>query len=33
MWILFTLVDSALVVYQKYVRSLERNEQEALWAD
>jgi uncharacterized protein (DUF2236 family) len=33
MWILFTLVDSALVVYQKYVRSLERDEQEALWAD
>jgi uncharacterized protein (DUF2236 family) len=24
MWILFTLVDSALVVYQKYVRSLAR---------
>jgi uncharacterized protein (DUF2236 family) len=33
MWILFTLVDSALVVYQKYVRSLARDEQEALWAD
>jgi uncharacterized protein (DUF2236 family) len=34
MWIfLFTLVDSALVVYQTYVRSLARDEQEALWAD
>jgi uncharacterized protein (DUF2236 family) len=33
MWILYTLVDSALVVYQKYVRSLERDEQEVLWAD
>lgn len=33
MWILFTLVDSGLVVYQKYVRRLARDEQAAYWAD
>jgi uncharacterized protein (DUF2236 family) len=33
MWVLFTLVDSALVVYGKYVRSIDRDEQAALWDD
>ncbi|HWF34075.1 MAG TPA: oxygenase MpaB family protein [Solirubrobacteraceae bacterium] len=33
LWVLFTLVDSALVVYQKYVRSLSRTEVEAYWED
>jgi uncharacterized protein (DUF2236 family) len=33
LWVLFTLVDSALVVYGRYVRSLSRAEQAALWED
>jgi uncharacterized protein (DUF2236 family) len=33
LWVLFTLVDSALVVYQKYVRTLQRDEQAAYWED
>ncbi|MGO9248281.1 MAG: oxygenase MpaB family protein [Solirubrobacteraceae bacterium] len=33
LWVLFTLVDSALVVYQRYVRSLSRAEEEAFWED
>jgi uncharacterized protein (DUF2236 family) len=33
LWILFTLVDSGLVVYQKYVRSLSEREQAAYWDD
>jgi uncharacterized protein (DUF2236 family) len=33
MWVLFTLVDSATVVYGKYVRSISRDEQAALWQD
>ena len=33
MWVLFTLVDSASVVYQKYVRALSHRDQEALWQD
>jgi uncharacterized protein (DUF2236 family) len=33
MWVLFGLVDSALVVYQKYVRTLSEAEQAALWDD
>ena len=33
LWVLFTLVDSALVVYQKYVRALTRDEQAAYWDD
>jgi uncharacterized protein (DUF2236 family) len=33
LWVLFTLADSALVVYGKYVRRLGRREQEALWQD
>jgi len=32
-WILATLVDSALVVYQKYVRPLTRDERDAYWQD
>jgi uncharacterized protein (DUF2236 family) len=33
MWVLFTLVDSALVVYQLYVKSLSDDEQAAYWED
>jgi uncharacterized protein (DUF2236 family) len=33
MWVLFTLVDSALVVYGTYVGGLGREEQAALWRD
>jgi len=33
MWVLFTLVDSAVVVYRKYVRGLSRAEEAALWDD
>jgi uncharacterized protein (DUF2236 family) len=33
MWVLFTLVDSATVVYGKYVESMSRDEQAALWQD
>jgi uncharacterized protein (DUF2236 family) len=33
LWILACLVDSALVVYQKYVRSLSRDERDAYWRD
>jgi uncharacterized protein (DUF2236 family) len=33
MWVLFTLVDSAAVVYRKYVRSISRQEEAALWQD
>jgi uncharacterized protein (DUF2236 family) len=33
LWVLFSLVDSAVVVYGMYVRSLDRREQEALWQD
>jgi uncharacterized protein (DUF2236 family) len=33
MWILFTLVDSALLVYGMYVGPLTRAEQEAYWED
>ena len=33
MWILYTLVDSAIVVYQLYVASLDEDEQERFWAD
>jgi uncharacterized protein (DUF2236 family) len=33
MWVLFTLVDSAVVVYDKYVRSISRQEEAALWQD
>jgi uncharacterized protein (DUF2236 family) len=33
LWVLFTLVDSALVVYRRYVRSLSHAEQAAFWED
>jgi uncharacterized protein (DUF2236 family) len=33
MWVLFTLVDSALVVYQLYVERLDEEEQQAYWDD
>jgi uncharacterized protein (DUF2236 family) len=33
LWILACLVDSALVVYQKYVRSLTPGERDAYWRD
>jgi uncharacterized protein (DUF2236 family) len=33
LWILACLVDSALVVYAKYVRSLSRDERDAYWRD
>ena len=33
MWVLFTLVDSALVVYQLYVRKLTDDQQAAYWED
>lgn len=33
MWILYTLVDSAIVVYRKYVGALDEADQSALWRD
>jgi uncharacterized protein (DUF2236 family) len=33
MWVLFTLIDSATVVYRKYVGRLSRSEEAALWDD
>jgi uncharacterized protein (DUF2236 family) len=33
LWVLFTLVDSALVVYRKYVGSLTREEEADYWED
>jgi uncharacterized protein (DUF2236 family) len=33
LWIIATLVDSNLLVYQRYVRELSRDEQEAYWQD
>jgi uncharacterized protein (DUF2236 family) len=33
LWVLFTLVDSAVVVYRKYVGALSRDEEDALWHD
>ena len=33
MWVLFTLVDSGLVVYQLYVGGLDRHERAAYWED
>ncbi|ADB54269.1 oxygenase MpaB family protein [Conexibacter woesei] len=33
LWILATLVDSGLVVYQRYVRALTRDERDAYWRD
>jgi uncharacterized protein (DUF2236 family) len=33
LWVLFTLVDSGIVVYDKYVRSMRRDERAAYWDD
>ncbi len=33
LWILATLVDSAVIVYERYVGRLRRAEKEALWTD
>jgi uncharacterized protein (DUF2236 family) len=33
LWILACMADSALVVYQRYVRSLSRGERDAFWQD
>jgi uncharacterized protein (DUF2236 family) len=33
MWVLFTLVDSGIVVYSKYVRSMDDEMQAAYWDD
>ena len=33
MWVLFTLVDSGLVVYRTYVRGLSREDEAAYWKD
>ena len=33
LWVLYTLVDSALVVYGKYVAALDDDEQDAFWQD
>jgi uncharacterized protein (DUF2236 family) len=33
LWILFTLVDSSLVVFRTYVRSLTRTEEASYWED
>jgi uncharacterized protein (DUF2236 family) len=33
LWILYTLVDSSLVVFRNYVRSLTRSEEAAYWED
>jgi uncharacterized protein (DUF2236 family) len=33
LWVLFTLVDSSLVVYRRYVGNLSREEEAALWQD
>ena len=33
LWILACLVDSALTVYQRYVRALSRDERDAYWRD
>ena len=33
LWILFTLVDSGIVVYRRYVRDMSRDEEAAYWQD
>jgi len=33
LWVLFTLVDSGIVVYSRYVRALSRAEEAAYWQD
>src|SRR5690242_19904803 len=33
LWILVTLVDSSLIVYDRYIGALDRNQRESYWAD
>lgn len=33
MWVLFTLVDSGIVVYERFVKRMSRDEKERYWAD
>jgi len=33
MWVLFSLVDSGIVVYERFVRSMSEGEKESYWAD
>lgn len=33
MWVLFTLVDSGIVVYERFVKTMSRTEKEAYWSD
>jgi uncharacterized protein (DUF2236 family) len=33
LWVLFTLVDSATLVYRRYVGDMSRREEDALWRD
>ena len=33
LWVLFTLVDSGIEVYERYVKRLSRGEKEGYWAD
>jgi len=33
MWVLYSLVDSGIVVYERFVASMSRAEKEAYWAD
>jgi len=33
MWVLFTLVDSGIVVYERFVKRLSRDEKERYWSD
>ena len=33
MWVLFSLVDSGLVVYERFVKTMSRGEKEGYWAD
>jgi uncharacterized protein (DUF2236 family) len=33
LWILATLVDSSLIVYDRYIGALDRNQRESYWAD
>lgn len=33
MWVLFSLVDSGMVVYERFVKTMRRSEKEAYWGD
>jgi len=33
LWVLFTLVDSGIVVYERFVKSMTQGEKEGYWAD